>query len=112
VKEDVVSAQAGGKVKIPNAFTPSRNGPQGGDISSGKDNDVFFPILEGGITRYNLKIYNRWGELLFESFRREIGWDGYYKDQLCKSDVYVFKLSVEFSDGKTLDKLGDLTLIR
>ncbi len=112
VKENVVSAKAGGKLKIPNAFTPSAGGPVGGDIASGKNNDVFFPILEGGVTKYNLKIYSRWGELLFESNRREIGWDGYYKGQLCKSDVYVFKLAVEFSDGTTLDKLGDVTLIR
>lgn len=111
VREEIVTAIAGGEAKIPNAFTPSTGGPNGGDIGAG-NNDVFYPVLEGGIVRYNLKIYNRWGELLFESNNRHIGWDGYYRGSLSKADVYVFKLSVEFSDGRTLDKLGDLTLIR
>lgn len=110
-KEGVVTAIAGGKAKIPNAFTPNSSGSVGGDVSAG-NNDVFFPLLDGGVNQYNLKIYNRWGELLFESNRREVGWDGYYKGRLCKSDVYVYKLSVEFSDGKTMEKLGDVTLIR
>lgn len=111
VREEVVTAKAGGKAKIPNAFTPSSGGPTGGDIGAG-DNDVFYPVLEGGIVRYNLKIYNRWGELLFESNNRQLGWDGYFKGRLSKADVYVYKLSVEFSDGRTMEKLGDLTLVR
>ncbi len=111
VREEVVTAIAGGEAKIPNAFTPNSGGPNGGDIGAG-NNDVFYPVLEGGVVRYNLKIYNRWGELLFESNSREIGWDGYYKGSLSKADVYVYKLSVEFSDGRKMDKLGDLTLIR
>ena len=111
VREEVVTAMAGGRAKIPNAFTPSTGGPNGGDIGAG-NNDVFYPVLEGGVVRYNLKIFNRWGELLFESNSRQLGWDGYYKGSLSKADVYVYKLSVEFSDGRTLDKLGDLTLIR
>ncbi|WP_081604620.1 PKD domain-containing protein [Nafulsella turpanensis] len=111
VREEVVTAEAGGKVKIPNAFTPSAGGANGGNIEAG-NNDVFYPVLDGGILKYNLRIYNRWGELLFESNDRKTGWDGYYKGQLCKADVYVYKVRVEFSDGKILDKIGDVTLIR
>lgn len=111
VQKEVVTAELGGEAKVPNAFTPSAGGANGGDIEAG-NNDVFYPVLEGGIVKYNLRIYNRWGELLFESNDRKTGWDGYYRGNLCKADVYVYKLRVEFSDGKILDKLGDVTLIR
>lgn len=109
---ELVTAEAGGQVKIPNAFTPNTGGPNDGSIDVTGDNDVFFPVLEGGIKQYNMRIYNRWGELLFETTDRSVGWNGYYKGQLCKSDVYAFKIYVEFSDGKTLQQIGDVTLIR
>ncbi len=108
---EAVTAEAGGKIKIPNAFTPDPGGPNGGNVEEG-NNDVFFPILDGGITKYNMRIYNRWGELLFETTDRKMGWNGYYKGRLCKSDVYAYKIYVEFSDGKTLQQIGDVTLIR
>lgn len=111
VRHELVTAEPGGQARIPNAFTPSTGGGNGGNVDAG-NNDVFFPILEGGIVKYDMKIYNRWGELLFETKDQQTGWDGYYKGSLCKSDVYVYKLWVEFSDGKTLNKLGDVTLIR
>ena len=111
VRNEIVTAEAGGKVKIPNAFTPNVSGSTGGSVDAG-NNDVFFPVLDGGISKYNMRVYNRWGELLFESNQRDMGWDGYYKGRLCKADVYVYKLRVEFSDGNKLEKLGDVTLIR
>jgi large repetitive protein len=113
----VVSAEAGGEVRIPNAFTPNTSGPGGGYIDpenreEWNKNDVFMPYMIGGIRKFNMKIYNRWGELLFESNDKNKGWDGYYRGQLCKSDVYAFKIQVEFSDGQSLQKIGDITLIR
>lgn len=109
---DVVTALVGGRIIYPNAFTPNPNGGNGGfydkfDFS----NDVFFPIYDG-IEEYHLQIYNRWGELLFESFDLKVGWDGYYKGNLCKQDVYVWKVKGRYINGKEFIKTGDLTLIR
>ncbi|MGB3948220.1 MAG: PKD domain-containing protein [Bacteroidia bacterium] len=96
---------------FPNAFTPNPYGPSGGvyDINS-FDNDIFFPYTSG-VVEYELQIFNRWGELIFESFDVKNGWDGYYRGQLCQQDVYVWKAYVRLSNGKVFNKVGDLTLI-
>ncbi|MEK6481868.1 PKD domain-containing protein [Catalinimonas sp. 4WD22] len=101
----------GGKVNVPNAFTPNTMGPGGSDAGSASKNDVFLPVFEG-ITNFHMMIYNRWGELLFESRDKTFGWDGYYKGKLCPKDVYVYKLELEFSNGKSNTIVGDVTLVR
>lgn len=111
---DAIRAEGGGDVVFPNAFTPSPSGPSGGyfDPSANNfNNDIFFPLHEG-VDDYQLLIYNRWGELIFESRDVNIGWDGYYKGELCKQDVYVWKVNATFTDGRRIQRSGDVTLIR
>ena len=100
------------RLEVPNAFTPGTSGGNGGlyDINS-ITNDVFFPFTDY-ISEFRMMIFNRWGELLFESFDINRGWDGYYLGQLCQQDVYVWKIEVTYTDGSTETKVGDLTLIR
>jgi gliding motility-associated-like protein len=101
-----------GKLAYPNAFTPSVLGPNGGvydDVDY--QNQVFHPVWEG-VTEYTLRIFNRWGEQIFESKDVKIGWDGYYKGKLCDPDVYVWKAEGRYTNGKSFSKLGDVTLIR
>ena len=86
---------------IPNAFTPAQEGL----------NSVI--RVEGfGITKMSWKIYNRWGQLVFESVNKSLGWDGKFKGKLQAMDVYTYTLDVEFSDGKKMRKTGDITLLR
>lgn len=107
-----VEAKAEGGIKIPNAFTPNIGGSNGGEVIPGNlDNDVFHPILYG-VEKYELNIFNKWGELLFVSTDINIGWDGYYRDELCQQDVYVYKISVTYIDGTSDSYVGDLTLLR
>ncbi len=109
---NAVRAEGGGRVRVPNAFTPNPNGANGGFIVPGEfNNDVFHPVVQGADT-YKLSIYNRWGELLFESNEVNIGWDGYYRGELCKQDVYVWKVELGFSDGTKKIESGDLLLLR
>ena len=61
---------------------------------------------------YRLEIFNRWGELLFVTEDPEIGWDGYYRGQPAKQDVYVWKAYAKFSDGRESMLKGDVTLLR
>jgi large repetitive protein len=100
------------EVVFPNAFTPNTSGPTGGsyDINS-LSNDIFFPYT-AGVTEYHLLIFNRWGELIFESKDIKQGWDGYYRSKLCPQDVYVWKATVKLNNGKTFKKTGDVTLLR
>lgn len=108
---DVVRAIASGTIAFPNAFTPNSNGANGGYYDAMSfDNDVFFPMHKG-VEKYVLQIFNKWGELLFESKDVNKGWDGYYAGELCKQDVYVWKVRASFIDGQNYDQSGDVTLI-
>ncbi|MFN7652299.1 MAG: PKD-like domain-containing protein [Cyclobacteriaceae bacterium] len=110
-----VIAKQGGQSKIPNAFTPNTNGPSGGNGGSGTFNDVFLPIVKGvpaDADAYNLQIFDRWGNLIFESNSSSFGWDGYNKDgKLMPAGVYVYKLTVRFSDSQRTTQVGDITMI-
>ena len=75
-------------IYIPNTFTPN----------SDKLNEVFIPIISDVVnpTSYAFSIYNRWGQLLFESHDKSIGWNGTYGNEVCIDGTYVWKL--EFTD--------------
>jgi len=88
-------------VDVPNAFTP-----QSGDVNS----KIF--VRGFGIAKMKFSIYARWGEKVFETADRRIGWDGHFKGKLLPMDVYAYTLEVEMVDGKKLRKTGDITLIR
>lgn len=100
----------GGDSKIANAFTPSRSGP-GSASGNVQSNDIFLPQLKG-VSTFDMKVYNRWGELLFETKDKNIGWDGYYKNQLMPQGVYVYRLELIYDNGRRETKVGDITLIR
>ncbi len=88
-------------INVPNAFTPNGDGY----------NDRFnvWSELEIGMVR----IYNRWGEIVFEDVGGKQGWDGNYKGQRLNRDVFVYYIEAtcEFN-GKTIVKTGDITLLR
>jgi gliding motility-associated-like protein len=91
---------------VANAFTPDGDGL----------NDFFSPKafnLEGD---YNFYIYNRWGELIFQSSDLNTQWDGKYMGNPCQMDVYVWKVyySVEHPDGnpRKEQKTGRVSLLR
>jgi gliding motility-associated-like protein len=99
-------------VVFPNAFTPNTNGSGGGYYNpSSYDNDVFFPYTSG-VIEYKLQIFNRWGELIFETEDIKQGWDGYYRNQICQVDVYVWKAYIKLNSGKIFNKTGDVTLLK
>jgi gliding motility-associated-like protein len=86
---------------VPNAFTPGKFGK-----------NAIIKVEGFGIARMTWKIYNRWGQKVFEALSPTQGWDGTFKGELQPMDVYAYTLDVEFSDGTKLRKTGDITLIR
>jgi len=86
---------------IPDAFTPNGDGK----------NEIFY-VRGFGISKMDLRIYNRWGQLVFETTNQDIGWDGKFKGVLQPLDTYAYTLVVEFTNGTKFSKKGDLTLIR
>lgn len=86
---------------VPNAFTPN-----GDNI-----NDTFQP--KGvGITNYNLQVFDRWGEKLFDTKDFYTGWDGSFKGKSCTDDIYIWKINVEMPGGKARMLNGYVNLIR
>lgn len=101
-----------GKILFPNAFMPSKLGPNGGYYDEvDYKNEVFHPVADG-VIEYRLMIFNRWGEQIFESNDIKIGWDGYYKGKLASQDVYVWRAVGKFSNGELFDVRGNVTLLR
>ncbi len=111
IQENTVKVEKGGQVLIPNAFSPNQTSAgSGGGVSDGK-NDVFLPLTRG-VVEFELTIFNRWGELLFESRDPDYGWDGTYKGKLCQQDVYIYKLAASYETGEKIVRVGDVNLIR
>ncbi|NEW84999.1 MAG: PKD domain-containing protein, partial [Mariniphaga sp.] len=102
------------EIKLANAFIPSKDGSSGGIYITGDPrNHIFHPNLANGdVDKYELQIFNRWGNLVFQSNEVERGWDGYFNGKLCSQDVYVWKIKLRFIDGKQITKVGDVTLIQ
>ena len=73
---------------IPNSFTPNGDGK----------NEMFY-VYGSRIKNIDIKIFNRWGELLFTSTSIQEGWDGTYKNQLSKEDVYICLASCTWESG-------------
>jgi gliding motility-associated-like protein len=88
-------------VYVPNAFTPNGDG----------ENDVLFvrgPLIEGLVFR----VFDRWGEMVFESFDRLEGWDGTFRGKALDPDVYDFYLKALCVDGTEGIIKGNVTLMR
>ena len=92
-------------VYVPNTFTPNNDGL----------NDVFGPVFRGAKS-YNISIFDRWGEKMFETNDFNKGWDGTYRGEPCKEDVYVWVLDVTYptliKDQQTQHKNGQVLLYR
>ena len=91
-------------IYVPNAFTPDGDGI----------NEVFLPILSGiDPLSYELMIFNRWGELIFETQNYGQSWDGYHKGIMSQEDVYVWKIKVKDAiENKKHEYIGHVTLLK
>lgn len=86
---------------VPTAFTPNGDG----------NNDMVFVrglVLES----FELSIYNRWGEKVFETSSFNNGWDGNYKGKAADPGVFVYHLKAVCFDGQEYTDKGNITLIR
>lgn len=92
-------------IDIPNVFTPNGDGL----------NDYFFPrqLLGKAITAFEMHVFNRWGQLIFETRRTDgRGWDGTLNGEPQSSGVYVYLIKVAFSNEQSEAYQGNVTLIR
>jgi gliding motility-associated-like protein len=94
-------------IKNPNLSHPTAFIPQG-DLPENRT----FRVLGSFINSYQLKIFNRWGELMFESFDPENGWDGTYRGQRMPEGTYVFQARVTDFAGRSFDYAGTVVLLK
>jgi gliding motility-associated-like protein len=92
---------------IPNSFTPNGDG----------QNDIFYPRGQGVSIIKSFRIYNRWGQMLFERSGINLNdasnaWDGSFQGAAPKPDVYVYIIDAVCETGEPLFLKGDVTIIR
>jgi gliding motility-associated-like protein len=98
VKEDVI-------FYVPNTFTPD------GD----EHNQGFLPVFTSGFDPYNfnMKIFNRWGEIVFETNNHLVGWDGTYHEQLVQDGTYTWKIEFKISSNDSRRvAVGHISVLR
>lgn len=98
---------AQGLVYIPNAFSPNND----------RLNDVFYVKGRGIRSIKSMRVFNRWGELVFETANAEIdditkGWDGRHKGKDAESATYVYYVELICDTGEIFTRKGTVTLIR
>jgi len=92
---------------VPNTFSPNGDGM----------NDHFFPRGQGVFNIKSLRIFNRWGQVVFErnNFLPNVesnGWDGTFKGQPLASDVYVYMIEITCDNNAVVPFKGNVTLLR
>ena len=86
---------------VPKAFTPNADG----------ENDMLY-VRGQNLIEVDFKIFDRWGERVFETTDQSVGWDGTFKGELLDPDVYVYHLKAICFDGQETLIKGNVTLMR
>jgi gliding motility-associated-like protein len=91
-------------IYVPNAFSPNE------DV----ENDLFrvYFINITCVQELKIDIYDRWGELVFQSLDPAFGWAGEYKGKMMDTQVFSYYLHVVFRNGDEVDKKGNISLVR
>ncbi len=87
--------------QVPTAFTPNHD----------NNNDLLF-VKGGPFEKITFRVYNNWGELLFETNDQSKGWDGTKNGKDQPVGVYVWTLVVDMYNNRQVKKNGDVTIIR
>jgi len=88
---------------IPTAFSPNNDG----------ENDILtIKLSQGCIKSFTFKIFDRWGELVFETSDANTGWDGMYKGRLMNSGMFTYIFNGLLTDKEDIIRKGNISLIR
>lgn len=92
-------------IQFPNAFSPNGDGI----------NDLFEPIPTGLVSDFQIELFNRYGEMVWNSTSLTSGWDGYFKGKPCPIDMYVWQMQYKITSGEKTEnhrRTGSVNLIR
>ncbi|MFI5221771.1 MAG: T9SS type B sorting domain-containing protein [Bacteroidia bacterium] len=96
-----VKSSCSGNIFVPNAFTPNGDGK----------NETFFPVVRN-VKSLHFEIYNRWGELLFETSQMNKGWDGTFQNSFVQPDVFVYRITYTGLNDEVNVLKGNVTLLK
>ena len=92
--------------QLTSILTPNAFAPQG-------RNQIFRPtVIFGETVDFQMVIYNRWGEILFESQNKEVGWNGKFKGRVQPMGSYVYQVKITQASGRVVEKQGVFVLLR
>ena len=81
---------------VPNSFTPNSDGK----------NELFKPVYYCDMADYNLKVFNRWGELIYTTSDKEAGWDGRLNNRQVQSGIYMYVVNyTPLIKAKSVDRV-------
>ena len=86
---------------VPNAFTPN-----------GNDVNDYFSIKEENLATFNIKIFNRWGEVIYTSKDKDFKWDGTYNGSTVKQGIYGYTITTTSFNGDEHTFNGTITLMK
>lgn len=89
-------------IAFPNAFSPNND----------RLNDVFAVVTAGNVQTFHLKVYNRYGQLVFQSTDFKNGWDGYFKGEPQPAGSYIWTCAYSFKGEAAKAVSGTLLLVR
>jgi gliding motility-associated-like protein len=100
----VIMSNCNNCFSIPNAFTPNGDGK----------NDKFRPLIQCPALRFEMKLFNRYGELMWSANDPNLSWDGTFNGQKQQPGVYFYLIKIRFDSGWVKEETykGDFTLIR
>lgn len=86
---------------IPTVFSPNGDG----------QNDIF-KVYGKCIVGLDMKIFNRWGEMVFESLDQQNGWNGMHKGEFVSTDSYYYTAKITFQDGTFINEKGSINVVK
>jgi gliding motility-associated-like protein len=90
------------EILMPNAFSPNGDGL----------NDRLRPIWRGIAQVRYFRVFNRYGQVIFETSDPQVGWDGTFKGSEATTGTYAFNLYIKQINGSEINKTGTITLVR
>lgn len=89
-------------IYFPNAFSPNND----------NRNELFRPVIKGGVVKYSFSVYNRFGQLVFKTSRSEVGWNGVFNGVKQPFGTYSWVCSFQFHGQVPQIRKGIVQLIR
>ena len=103
LKPAFITAIGQGYVYLPNAFSPN----------SIAQNRLFMPSLYNVMeSNYTFRVFNRWGEMVYETHDINGHWDGKFNGKLCEQDVYIYTVNGSYYNEEQFSFRGTVTLLR